>query len=259
MQERPTGGKFRFQVAPSGLITFATADRTFDSAEAVPVQYRRAAGLIHERLNRNAVQAAIDTPDDVTFCGVATRNERVSYDWNALPAFVGTDVWSETKGAFLPPDAATTVFDRVGLPTLPAIEKETPVSHTDFTRFEDPDAFPPSHWRDGTAACVVIRDKAGGRMAAWRVDPSTELPTTTQRSPTDVANAYATTDRIERTIATLRDSDNPLTVDAICDRLVADVAREAYAELFSDEEFAVSHDEFRSAVAERIQQHQFAG
>jgi hypothetical protein len=212
--------------------------------------------MITERLNRNAIQAAINNPDDVLFCGIATRNEGVSYDWDSLPAFVGTDVWSANKGRVLSPDAAVNVFDRIGLPTVPAIEKELPAAHADFTRFEEPDAFPPSEWRDGTAAGILIRDKSAGRTAAWRVDPGTISPASEQRSVTDLVAAYATPERIEQTKAALRDSDSPLTVAAIRDRLIADVTRESYVDLCSDDEFVVPVAAFRSAVGERIQQHQ---
>jgi hypothetical protein len=259
MQELPTGGQFRFQVAPSGLVTFATDTRSFETVEEVPIQYQRAAKLISERLNRKAIQAATDEPDDVLFCGIATRNEGVSYDWDSLPAFVGTDVWSASKGRFLSPDATVNVFDEVGLPTVPAIDKEVPAAHTDFTQFEDPAAFPPSEWGEGKAAGILIRDKSGGRTAAWRVDPSSVPSTSEQRSVTDLAAAYATPDRIEQTATALRDSDHSLTVAAIRDRLIADVARELYADLFSDGEFVVSVAAFRSAVAERIQQHRSTG
>jgi len=42
----------------------------------------------------------------------------------------------------------------------------------------------------------------------------------------------------------------------VSDRLVADIAREAYAELFPDGTFVTSVDAFQSAVAQRVQQYQ---
>ncbi|MFC6758071.1 hypothetical protein ACFQER_17340 [Halomicroarcula sp. GCM10025894] len=114
VQELPTGGQFRFTVAPSGFVTFATPDGSFDAAAAVPVAFRRAAHKIEAQLDRDALQAATDAPDEITFCGIATRNEGIDYDWEAVPAFVGVDVWSGRSGTFLSPDAATGVFDRLG-------------------------------------------------------------------------------------------------------------------------------------------------
>jgi hypothetical protein len=256
VQELPTGGTFRFQVAASGLVTFAVGDRTFDAVESVPIQYRRAAQLINDRIDRAALQAATDEPDDVLFCGVVTWNEGIEYDWSAVPAFVGVDVWAASKETFLSPDAATGVFERLGLPTLPAIQKEVPAAHADLTRFDDDAAFPESVWRTGKAAGVLLRDKSDGRVTAWQSKQSDTHTTTVQQSEAELAAEYATNDRIEQTVDVLRDGAHQPTVASIRDRLVADIAREAYAELFPDGEFIASVTAFQSAVAKRVQQHQ---
>ena len=70
--------------------------------------------------------------------------------------------------------------------------------------------------------------------------------------------AYATAKRVERTVVARRDLDATLPVDRIRDRLVADVAREAYAELFPDGEFVASLSASESVVADRAQRCQFS-
>lgn len=256
VQELPTGGELRFRVASSGLVTFATPENSFESAESVPVPYRRAARSISEQLDRKALQAATTDTGSVTFCGIATWNEGVEYPWESVPPFVGVDVWSGNKEAFLPPDAATGVFDRLNLETLPAIEKELQTAHADLTQFGNTDEFPQSAWLDGPAAGVLIRDKTGERAQVWHREPDESQPGTEQQSAPDLAETYATTGRIERTTANLRDGATSPTVDRIRDRLVADVAREAYADLYPDGEFIASVSAFESVVAERVQQHQ---
>lgn len=258
IQERPTGGQFRFQVAASGLITFGTPNGTFDSVGMVPAPFRRAAETVSERLDRDAFYAATDRPDEVTFVGLATRNEGATYDWDTLPAFVGVDVWSGAAGDYLSPDAATSVYDRLGLPTLPAIQKEVPAAHATLSRYEDDAAFPPSQWRSGAAAGLLIRDKADGRAQVWQSTFKNSTPDRKTKTATELAATYVTDERIERTAQTLRDVDQSPTVDAVRDRLVADVARESYATLFADGEFVASLPEFESAIAERVQQHSAA-
>lgn len=255
VQELPTGGEFRFQVAASGFVTFATTEQSYDTVAAVPPQFRRAAELINERLDRDALEAATDDPSSVTFCGIATRDEGVEYDWDSVPPFVGVDIWSEQKEKFLSPDAATAVFDRLGLPTLPAMDKELAAAHADFTRYADESGFPQSVWQDGQAAGVLIRDKSGNRAVAWCQEQNQE-PAFESQSAVELAAEYATNNRIEQTIAALRAGDQSVTVDTIRDRLIADVVREAYRELFSDGEFVASLSAFQSAIAERVQQHQ---
>jgi hypothetical protein len=104
---------------------------------------------------------------------------------------------------------------------------------------------------------VLIRDKSGMRAQAWPREPTASQPDPPQESAATLADAYVTTDRIEQTVATLRDSGQSVTVDAIRDRLLADVVREAYSELYADGEFIASLSAFRSRVGERVQQHQF--
>lgn len=257
VQELPTGGDFRFEIAPSGLVTFGVDDRTFESVESVPIQYRRGAQLINDSIDRTALAAATDDPSAVTFCGVATWNEGIGYEWGTLPAFVGIDVWDGYRDTFLPPDAATRVFERLGLPALPAVEKELAAAHADFRRFEDDAAFPASAWRSGMAAGVLIRDKSGGRVTARRSANQEEATDTERWSATELADAYASDERIEQSIERMRDTGEPVTVSSVRNRLVAEVAREAHTDVFSGGEFSASVSAFQSAVAERIQQHQF--
>lgn len=259
VQELPTGERFRFQVAASGLVTFATPEQSFETVAAVPAQFRRAATTISERLNLDALQAASDDPGSVTFCGIATRNEGVDYDWDSVPPFVGGDVWSQRQGQFLAPDAATGVFERLGIPTLPTIETEVVAAHTDLERFHDETGFPESEWRAGSVAGVLIRDKSGGRAAAWVVDRSATHSETAPPSAAELAERYATPARIDETIAVQQREGVSLTVDSIRDRLIADIARESYVDLFPDGEFVASMDEFRSLVGERVQEYLASG
>lgn len=254
IQELPTGGQLRFQAAASGLVTFAIADQSFDAAEAVPPPYRRAAESVNEHFDRDAFHGATDDPDRVTFVGLATRNEGVTYDWSALPPFVATDVWSGNKGEHLTPDTATSVFKRLGLPTLPAVEKEARAAHTALGRYEQTDGFPTSQWRDGDAAGVLIRNKTGGRLQAWRPEAATATLATVTGTAAELAAKYATANRIERTVANLREDGQSPTVDAIRARLIADVTREAYGHLYTDGEFVVPTREFEAAIAERVHQ-----
>ena len=257
VQELPTGGEFRFQVTASGFVRFGTAEQSFDGVDSVPPPYRRAARTITEQLDRDALRAAATDPSAVTFYGIATWNDGVEYPWASVPPFVGTDVWSTAKETFLSPDAATGVFDRLGLAALPAIEKELPAAHADFGQFDNDAGFPDSEWRDGTAAGVLIRDKSGGRAEVWRDHDTASASAIAQQSATELAATYATERRIRQTIETLERSGQPLTVESIRDRLVADVTREEYVDLYPDGTFVASLDAFRSAVAERVQQHQF--
>lgn len=251
VQERPTGGRLRFQVGASGLVTFATPDGTAGAAEELPAPYRRGAAAVRERIDREAFLGATDDPDGVTFFGVATWDRGVDYDWVALPPFVGTDVWSATRGGYLPPDAATSAFERLDLPALPAVEKELSRSHTDLDRYADADAFPASAWYDGPVAAVLVRDKTGSRGAAD--NPALEGAAPDADDSLDAAafaDRYVTDERVDRVLERLRESGRSPTVDAARDRVVADVVREEYSRLHRDGDPVVELSAFESAVAE---------
>lgn len=256
IQEHFTGRRLRFQVAESGLISFGDADRAFDMGGDVPLPYRRAADYVREKLDLSALRNATDEPETVTFFGVATLYEGVEYDWDALPPFVGVDIWSEEKDSYLPPDAVTRAYEAVGLPALPAVEKEASAKYTDLDGYMQGNegVMPVSAYRedDGTVAGVLVRDKSGGRGEAWRevsdADGAAEVKT-----PEDIAAEYVTDERIDGTVGTILENGKEPSVDAVLERVLSDTVRENYSNLYSNDEAAVSEKKFRSAVAERVQ------
>lgn len=253
IQELPTGGRLRFQLSETGVLTFGTARQTGTATEDLPVASQRAITTVRRQLDRDALREATDDPATVTLFGRATWAAGIDYDWTTLPPFVGTDVWSGNRDGYLPPDTATTVFDRLNLPTLPAIEKEAAVEHTDLTRYTDGTGFPASAWYDGPAAGVLVRDKTGNRGNAWLADRDADRAEPASATVAEVVDAYATLDAIETTVGRLEAEGRQPTVDAVTDRLVADIAREHYARLHRDGDPVVARDAVRSAVAERVQ------
>lgn len=255
IQELPTGGWLRFQVTAGGALAFGTPDATYATVTALPAPYRRAAWDLRDAVDRDAVRAATDDPEAVTFVGRATWNEGLAYPWRDVPAFLGTDVWTAERERYLPPDQAATAFDRIGLPTLPAIAKEQPAAHTDLAQYTDPDGFPSSAWRDGRAAGVLLRDKTGTRARGWRsIGTDTEQPHD-DVSVESLVTQYVTETRIADTVADLEAEGNPPSVEGVRDRVVADVARENYPVLYRDGDPVVSMRAFESAVAEAVQRH----
>ncbi|WP_435182616.1 hypothetical protein [Halobellus sp. EA9] len=255
VQELSTGGRLRFQVTAAGGLAFATPDETDTTVTALSAPYRRAAWRLREALDRDAVRSAVDDPETITFVGRATWNEGVDYPWRDVPAFLGSDVWSDRTDRFLPPDAATAAFERLGVPTLPAVAKEQPVSRTDLSQYTDPDGFPSSAWRDGRAAGVLLRDKTGTRAQAWRPVTTATGPDRDDPSVADVVTRHATEERIAETVARLDATEYAPSVEAVRDRVVADITRERYPELYRDGDPVVSMRALDSAIAESVQRY----
>ncbi|WP_418284954.1 hypothetical protein [Halorubrum sp. DTA46] len=277
------GTGLRFRMDESGLLRFGGPERTYETVADVPLALRPAVRSVRDRFDRETLRASVEDPSDVVFFGVATRYRGVDYDWERLPPFLGTDIWrsgaSEKSdgefGAFRPPDATAAIFEGVGLDPVTVVERE--VNARDF----DPEDYemPPSTWRDGSVAGVVVRNKRGGRgrlvadgasggrqstdgladeTVAGRAD--TDAGSSASASVTAVAARHANDDRLGRAAASIERGGVAATVDALADRTVELVARETPVRFKNRPgragknrpggDSAVDADRFRAAVVD---------
>jgi hypothetical protein len=247
LTEKIDGATLRVQLRESGLLRFGDADRVYDDPDAIPMSYRHAVRHVRERLDRNALRAAVDDVEAIVLFGTATHYHTIEYDWGRTPSFLGFDVWSGDSGRFLPPDAAEKVFERLGLAPVNAVEREL------NTRDFDPESYtvPDSAWYDGPAEGVVIRNKKGGR--AELISPrfrGIEGPSPVEASAEELAETYATDRRFEKVEAAIRERGGTVSFEALHERTLEAIAREAHGRLFHDDS-SVDRSAFRSAVAER--------
>jgi len=262
------GTGLRVSMDESGLLRFGGPEATSPDIDAVPVALRPAVRHVRDRFDRESLREAVADPGAVTFLGVATHRRGTDYDWDRIPPFLGTDVWTgddapeagATDGAFRPPDAAAAIFEGVGLDPVNAVARE--VNARDF----DPDeyAVPASAWRDGPAAGVVVRNKRGGRGRIAGDAGDADEARAEGGDPTDaggdgsvdldgLAATHARPERFERVAAALDRRGEPVTVDALADRTVEAVARETAIRFGSggSDSDEVDVARFRPSVAER--------
>lgn len=242
LQELVDGALLRFQVDDRGLV-FGGPERVFDRWDE-PLPYAHAVRHVREAFDAARFRDLVDDPAAYVFYGVSTHFHGVTYDWDRLPSFLGVDVWSDVDG-FLPPDRVESAFDRLGLAPVNTFEKEVPAR--DF----DPDGhgIPASAWYEGPAAGVVVRNKRGGRATVENPDATGEAVDPVEGDADDLAEQYATDERIAGVAADLDAEGRAASVDAVRDRLVETVARELGVRLAESD---VDGDRFRSAVAERV-------
>jgi hypothetical protein len=238
IQEYVPGEPLRVQLRESGALAFGDADRVL---EAVPLPLRAAVAHVRERFDRDALRAAVADPAAITLAGRAPCARGIDYDWERTPPFIGYEVRDGTRGEFLPPDAAAAAFERLGLAPANALAQEVRATDFDPGRY----AFPDSAFRGGPVAGVVLRNKAGGR--ALLRNPDVRREERDPLSPEDLLDRYASPERLDRLAAALEASDRPVTVDALAERTVDAVGREAADRLPADPDPAV----LRSAAAER--------
>ena len=267
LQELVDGAQLRVQLRSSGAVRFGDSERVFDDDE-IPRLYRHAVRHVRERLDREALLGAVDDPESVVLFTEATVFRSIEYDWDRTPSVLGFDVYDADREAFLPPDAAERVFDRLGLEAVNTFERE--VRAVDFR--PDDYSIPGSAWRDGPAAGVVVRDKTGGRAMLpnpvidrdGTPDPLNGLVERPGDEGADqlaeqLTERLATDELLERVASELESTVGYVTFDPLFERTMEAIYREAGSRLLADRNatgsggfrIAVEPGELRAAVAAR--------
>jgi len=233
------GLALRFQLDAGGVVRFADERRPF-AGDDPPLGYGLAVRRVRERLDREALRAAVDDVRAVTFVGVAPVRRSVAYDWDRTPAFLGVDVWNGEAERWLPPDRVEQVYDRLGLDPVNALRKE--VRAVDF----DPDRFsiPDSAWRDDPAFGALVRNKRGGRAVLSRPPDDGDDGGSESVEPQALVDAFVADGGLDRAD---RGADGRRTGGALFDRAWAGLTRERYRRFVGRE--AVDPDAVRAALA----------
>lgn len=241
----------RFAVE-EGHLRFADDHRSL--GDEPPPRYRAAVRAVREGFDLGAFYEAADDPADYTFVCEATVHRQLPYDWGRLPAVVGVEVHDAGAGRWLSPDAAERVYERLGLASLNAFERELPARHFYPDRYE----MPASAWYDGPPAGILVRDKNGTRGVRYATDydpdadPETDHRGTDdvrdRRDPTGLVEAYVTDERLARAAEAAGDDSG---FESVFERVLESVFRETGA-VVEDEDLRA----FRSAAAERVQRWQ---
>lgn len=242
--EKVDGATVRFQLRESGLLRFGDRNAVYDDPAAVPDPYQHAVRHVRDRLDRAALREAVDDVESVVFFGEATHHHTIDYDWNRTPSFLGFDVWSADRGEFRPPDAVYGIFEHLNLRPVTAVERELPARDFDPERY----TVPGSAWYDGPAEGVIVRNKRGGRAKLLHPDFREVDETVPVDAPAEqLATRYATERRFEKLATRLENRGEPVTFDALFDRVLEDVVREEHKQLYHGTD-SVDVDRFRSAV-----------
>jgi hypothetical protein len=246
--EEVDGGPLRFRLRADGRMEFGDDGGVFGTdPDAVPPEYRESVRSVREGFDREALRAAVDDPAAVTFFGVATYRRRIDYDFDRLPAFVGTEV-HDGEG-YLPPDRAAGAFERLGLTPVPAVEKE--LRAVDF----DPGSYdlPRSAYADAPALGVVLRSKTGDRAAIRGAAAGREFADPIRDDPEAVAETLVTDARVAAVARDLESAGHAPGFDAVFERVVDRVYR-AHAHRLAVHGADVDRRAFRSAAAPLVRE-----
>jgi len=241
--EKVDGAQLRFQLQEAGFLRFGDRSRVYDP-EDVPDPYQHAVRHVRNRLDRDALRAAVDDVESVVFFCEAMHQHAIDYDWERTPSVLGFDVWSADDG-FRPLVSITDIFEGLGLQAVNTFERE--VRARDF----DPVSYtvPESAWYDGPAEGVVVRNKRGERAKVLHPDFREVDETVPVDAPAeDLAAKFATPRRFEKLVAKLDNREIPVTVDRLYERALEDIVREEHKQLYYGDN-ALDMQAFRSEVA----------
>jgi hypothetical protein len=239
IQELLDAEPLRF-VVDSGRLQFANADRPIEH-DSVPSRYRASVRTVRNNFDMGEILETVESPETYTFVCDATVCRTIPYDWRRLPPVVGVGIYDDDANQWLPPDVAARAYDRLGLPTVNAFERELPARHFYPDRYDTPT----SAWYDGPPAGILIRDKNGGRACRYSSGFAPDRsPETDNRDPEVLVDAYVTDDRIQQVLTAV---GAPQDFDMIFERVIDRVFRETPA-VVGDEDMRA----FRSATAKRI-------
>ena len=240
------GAHLRVQLRESGLLRFGDRNRVYDEADEIPVSYCHAIRHVRERLNREALFDAVDDVESIVLFGEATHFHAIEYDWDRMPSFLGFDVYSAETEGFRPPDAAEQIFERLGLASVNAFEREVNTRDFDPRSYDVPD----SAWYDGPAAGDVVRNKTGGRTKLLHPEYSAADPEPFETSAEELADRYATERRFERLARDLETRGQVISFEALYERAFESILRETHGKLFAGGS-SIDSSALRSAVADR--------
>jgi len=245
LQEYVDGGQLRFQLRDTGVVRFGDARRPF--ADGPPRRYRHAVRHVRAELDREALAAAVDDVETVTFVGVSTHRRAVPYDLARTPSVLGVDVWDDDRAEFLPPDEAERVFDRLGLAAVNTFDREVRAADFDPT----PDAVPASAWYDGPAAGVVLRNKTGD--VAKLPNPAVDREPSFEplEGDADAVVERLLTDAVMRRVVDGLPADREPTYDAVFDRVEDELWRAHHGRL-ATHETEVDPGAVSAAVGRRV-------
>lgn len=220
LQEYVPGPVLAVAMDESGLLRFGSDGRPLDDP---PPSLARAVDHVRRSFDRDRFRAGVEDVTEFVFYGVATRNEGREYAWADVAPFLGLDIWTESRGRYVAPDVAERVFESINLDPVPAFAKEVPTAEFTPVTYEPP----VSHWNDGPAAGVLVRNKGGGvGLHGYEPtadgdpgeDPSTVIKTAVSR-------------HVDRVLAELGADAATVDPDVLADRMFAVVARVAYGPL----------------------------
>ncbi|MFB6193988.1 MAG: hypothetical protein ABEI75_02885 [Halobaculum sp.] len=243
--ELPEGTPLDVRLGADGRLVFAVGGDEptgeFHADDAPPL-FGFAARFLAERFRRSALREAVADPTAVSLRCVAVHRETRGYDPAETPAVVGLRV--DHPDSSLLPHEVGRIFEALGVPRLPVVDKEVPARRVSA----DPASRPDSAWRDGPVHGLCYQKKGDGWAVRLFESPEAETVEPVA-SPESYADGLVSTEAVREVAGRLEDGGRTPTVEAVTDRLVDRAVRADFPRF---RESSVDLDAVRSSVAARV-------
>lgn len=247
--EKMDGANFRFG-ADDDRILFGSRNVLYKNETDIANSFDHAVEHVRECADTS------DLIDGVTYFAEAMHKHTLEYEWSEVPDVLGFAAYDHEQSEFVPWTVAKEEFERLGIETVPVIEKIDP---SELTPEYD---IPESEYRDGVAEGVVFwhenttRAKLRSEEFREKHDENTARPEDFE--PDDghevLVDTYCTDTRIDKRIDDLLDEGHdlgrPLMGEGLPQAVSRDILEEHAHEIVGLNE-TVDLKEYRSLVAKK--------
>lgn len=246
VQEKMDGANFRFG-ADGDRILFGSRNVLYKNEKDIANAFDHAVKHVRECADPS------DLIDGVTYFAEAMHKHTPEYEWSTVPEVLGFAAYDHEQGAFVPWTVAKEEFERLGIETVPVVEKIDP------SELSPEYPIPESEYRDGVAEGVVFWHDNTTR-AKLRSEKFKEKHDSPTAEPQDfeghgvLVNKYCTPARMDKRINDLLDEGHDLGRELMGEGLPQAVSRdilEEHAHEIVGMNETVDLKAYRSLVAKR--------
>lgn len=226
VEEKIDGANFRFVVTEDEKIIFGTRNKTLGTVDDFAGGWETAAKFILDKLNK----VDLDMLKSCVIFGECTRKHTINYDWDAIPPFLGFDIYKDGKYISNPCE----IFESVGLPVVPVLYTCKVSELPDI----DESCIKQSKYYDGLAEGIVFKNYEKQIFAKlvrerFKEENKEIFGGNCKNDDERLVDKYCTHPRIEKIVFKLVDNGNDLDMP-LMQFLPKEVLADIYEENYSD-------------------------
>jgi len=259
LQEKIDGGNFRFMFN-DGNIIFGTRTQQMTSSTGEEVNVNKNFKRCLTFVKMTIPPKMIKKYERLIFFGECVIKHSMDYDWDAIPPYLGFDIYDIKTERMLDVDKATSIFKDLHLPFVPIIETLTAkdiIEHGIDEKLIPISAYPPKANPTQRAEGVVFKNYNNGIMAkivssSFKEENAKVFGGTPKFEETDtgkIVARFCTNARIEKIVFASIDEGNKLEM-----KLMNTLPRQVFDDIWEEnmKELLKKYSEIRPKDMNRL-------